>query len=748
MNATLPLNTLQSQDSSFPLLTQTQGYPLHDPSHIEKIAQYMEQEKRDQHMESQAKDMFDRFMANNRDLADRNINDQVDCISEFFTSFYSVTTAECHPSLHVFPRFKTDKSMMNFLLEEKVFPTKMRLEETKCLSVTAYKQRKLTETKKGKSKTNRGIMDLLFLCRIGYFHARLSDNPHMAFNDSVEYRLLCWGLRTLGLPEPKKLQDIETLYQPSSAFTEQYLPLQLAYGTLFSENKFYSAAGMLGIIEALTDKLATEHATFNDQQWNAVVAALFGVVTITDNEASIMPLVINYPILLDMLDKNGNQHRFIHHTSRFFQTPTELTATFHAFWLFSQKLVKHQISNSDISGGELINVIMVLFLSSTEQIIEGSQQIIDHQDEIVRMASQAMIGFVQKYNGQVQELLAVLKQEYMTYSETEQAIVDSIKTLATTVLALDWLGLSLKDDMMAVMNIDTDNLNEHALAINSQSVTVKAFIDLAEMETATKHMATLSALRSDYTTILESVYGDMKQVVTYHKQQSLAHHQPQPCETETDDIQPDDRADTIAYLEQEIEAQLHKLSKHKDDIKKKNQEIMALKAENSRLLMQQYNSYGMSDALRRVLFNRPRSATCQDVLLAIKELYPFVTFADDTLTSVQDCEYSNAFKLFESLDLLCSEYYPQIAVEGKPDAVAKDILGNAYSQGESDTVMQSPKLRAHREFRVNGNSITVAKHLTIGAMRSPKNTVQVHFDILDKQLLIARVGKHLPVASS
>ncbi len=87
-------------------------------------------------------------------------------------------------------------------------------------------------------------------------------------------------------------------------------------------------------------------------------------------------------------------------------------------------------------------------------------------------------------------------------------------------------------------------------------------------------------------------------------------------------------------------------------------------------------------------------------------------------------------------------------MEGKPDTVARKALGMAYRAGESDQTMAIPKLRAQREFKYNGETTVFSQHLTLGTKRGDQATIQVHFKIIDKKLVIARVGTHLDVTSS
>lgn len=102
-------------------------------------------------------------------------------------------------------------------------------------------------------------------------------------------------------------------------------------------------------------------------------------------------------------------------------------------------------------------------------------------------------------------------------------------------------------------------------------------------------------------------------------------------------------------------------------------------------------------------------------------------------------------KLLKHLFLLCDDYYNAI-IDGKPDSLARDIIGQCYRANESDTTLNNAVLRAHREFSFRGQKKLFIRHLTIGGVYDTRKTVQVYFDIVGTTLQIAYVGEHLPLS--
>ncbi|HHQ6615173.1 TPA: hypothetical protein ACSTL0_001541 [Serratia fonticola] len=97
---------------------------------------------------------------------------------------------------------------------------------------------------------------------------------------------------------------------------------------------------------------------------------------------------------------------------------------------------------------------------------------------------------------------------------------------------------------------------------------------------------------------------------------------------------------------------------------------------------------------------------------------------------------------------LCTSYLKEFIKNG--DSYAKQILGNAYSANESETVENSPILSAMREFEYNNSKIKMFKHVGIGVARNKSETIRIHFyiDQEEEKVIIGYCGEHLAVQSS
>ncbi|ARN69974.1 hypothetical protein FORC36_5457 (plasmid) [Vibrio vulnificus] len=155
------------------------------------------------------------------------------------------------------------------------------------------------------------------------------------------------------------------------------------------------------------------------------------------------------------------------------------------------------------------------------------------------------------------------------------------------------------------------------------------------------------------------------------------------------------------------------------------------------------SSITISDSLKQCMYGNP---SYNDVVTAIRELYPHATFADNIEKVISKCNYENPARVFKYLNLICSDYFNSIK-SGKPDAVSKEILEPYYSANESNTTVQDVKLRSMREFPFNGSKVLITKHLTIGETFNPTKTVQIFFDIHFNEVRIGYIGQHLKTSS-
>ena len=109
--------------------------------------------------------------------------------------------------------------------------------------------------------------------------------------------------------------------------------------------------------------------------------------------------------------------------------------------------------------------------------------------------------------------------------------------------------------------------------------------------------------------------------------------------------------------------------------------------------------------------------------------------------------FNQSERLFELLDKLLFDYLDAIN-NGTPDTQAKDIFGNnGYSARESPTTMNTSHMRNERTFDYRGEKRIFERHLRIGNQPGYEG-MRVYFDIVDKRVVIAYAGPHLPVSSS
>ncbi|ELP5902575.1 hypothetical protein QTV49_004615 [Vibrio vulnificus] len=200
----------------------------------------------------------------------------------------------------------------------------------------------------------------------------------------------------------------------------------------------------------------------------------------------------------------------------------------------------------------------------------------------------------------------------------------------------------------------------------------------------------------------------------------------------------------------ELKSQNHQLSKKNTQLEQRNQELI----EQISIKQTQIDTMTKSEALRstnrlseierKFMFGEKTSVS--DAIAIIRSRLPYVSFADNINEQIEVCQYANTQKLLKFMYLLCEDYFSAIT-SGKPDTVAKDILGQVFRANESPTVLGNQKLKRQRIFMVNGEETLFTKHINIGQSRDLKNSCSIYFDIdssPDKpSITIGYIGAHL-----
>lgn len=106
-------------------------------------------------------------------------------------------------------------------------------------------------------------------------------------------------------------------------------------------------------------------------------------------------------------------------------------------------------------------------------------------------------------------------------------------------------------------------------------------------------------------------------------------------------------------------------------------------------------------------------------------------------------EFKYGDRLFEMLLKLGNEYITAISA-GVPDSQIRSIFGaSGYKANESDTTRSSNDCVRERTFIVDGTPVFMEKHLGIGVSPDKRETIRVHFEVIDGQVVIGHCGTHL-----
>ena len=195
-----------------------------------------------------------------------------------------------------------------------------------------------------------------------------------------------------------------------------------------------------------------------------------------------------------------------------------------------------------------------------------------------------------------------------------------------------------------------------------------------------------------------------------------------------------------------IEADLEQLTKSNVELTDSNRQMSA---EITMLKHQQLiNKPTIDDDLRRILFGKP---TLHTIINFICTVYPFIVISDELqaqLAKNSPFTFANKIKVLKTLDLICNTYRNAV-LEGKPDSIAKTVLGSGYNPTLTPCVAKSKLLLGKREFTNNGVKKVFTQHVTLGSPHSNNETecCEIYFAVNNSNgnLELGYIGRQLPI---
>lgn len=590
-----------------------------------------------------------------------------------------------------------------------------------------------------------------FVMLFGQSSFRQSNDIHGAFRFAPEYRLLVWALDKLKFPKPKNMNEFSELYKvtPHEDWgTECSL-------TLLNDPKqqFFDNFSTEHIWE--TFRLFLEHfkgTKLNDlnPEWSNVVKAyLFSIYRLFPFDIIVLSLLKKYtPEFISLCEPYTSNDSMIDFAETLFKEGGELddmavagsTICKSVLDSFTSKMddvpkltLEHSLIHYAEYQGLFINLASLLIDSRShldEKIYETIFKSVNQFEKITSdLASiEVEANKLGDMSGRFLEFTGSSKQTMSFISEAKNLLTIEQENGAPPP-SVDHIKLAEKAD------VDSEFLQVHIDQVckNVDSLRIKSMeeIQSGDIDAAQK---TLGESRS-YPLILEKMIDefDMTLMECTALVESGVSQIRERQSTDLSNQEAPNSAEVIEGLRSDI-AQLT------NDNKALRAQLANKSDSTSSTPVEQAHQF--SQLTKKALFGR---LTCADVFDLMSEQYPYVKFSDNFQKYAKDCKYGSISKLLKQVQLLCDDYYLAIK-SGKPDSVAKDILGHAFRANESATVMGNDTLRNYRMFAFNGERRLITKHLTMGSAHDERKTVQVYFEIDGDALLVAYVGSHLPLA--
>lgn len=612
-----------------------------------------------------------------------------------------------------------------------------------------------------------------------------NDDPHFNFNYALPFRWLVWSLKQLKLPTPSKFTDFEKLYSSikNQHFEQLIHEVRVTTETVHLNtsifNNYHTENVLYAFVMVLNHFSGKKLEQLSDDEYNALSSAMYGYACICRSDIffysltgciapDFMPLIVQYlrtkamrSTFLSVGDNSATRGQLLNLVALvrtlgarhldfinnvYENEPEEFIDFVHSIAPIFSSLKESLNHPSNIVGK--LNVYNTYEIFSP--IVDGLNQVLDitklfNDLKVSKAIFDKLSDFEALGTKLVNRLKAELDTAYELYNDERffnatSGIKDFIDARYDTL-----------DPFKIVPEFSRaiDDLGGH----KSRSVNL---IEDGQHDLAIEELKQVSTVESQILNALDSAILDLNDTLIFvatvfdpiHEAVAQAKRIKADEEAAQESMLDNSTAPVIALKahqelmdlhEQNMIAQDSQILGLRQELTKLESELVAANNAKQKLLVQHS---GPSKALRNLIND---SLSIDDVLTLIKEQFPQVEYSDNFNSHVKNCNFQMPRKLLKHLFLLCDDYYNAI-IDGKPDSLARDIIGQCYRANESDTTLNNAVLRAHREFSFRGQKKLFIRHLTIGGVYDNRKTVQVYFDIVGTTLQIAYVGEHLPLS--
>lgn len=172
--------------------------------------------------------------------------------------------------------------------------------------------------------------------------------------------------------------------------------------------------------------------------------------------------------------------------------------------------------------------------------------------------------------------------------------------------------------------------------------------------------------------------------------------------------------------------------------------------ESTLLTTQTESILGIREDVRAIMQKITRSinsCSIPELLDAITVLYPDrVVVLKSAKKAAEESLYTNKQALWTQLNALVVDYLDS-NLAGNPDSKSRKVFPvKMFAANESKTTSNS-KLRKERVEMYQGKEIYFEKHLRLGVAQNIRESIRVHFEIIDGKVIIAHCGNHMNLSN-
>ncbi|QIR16583.1 hypothetical protein [Shewanella aestuarii] len=433
--------------------------------------------------------------------------------------------------------------------------------------------------------------------------------------------------------------------------------------------------------------------------------------------------------------------------------PRALMYQFSKLFIEATELIQSQVSSPNFDNHNHVYITSLINLIKINSLVIENILSFKNKDESLSKLALELNNFINKNNEYCSKIedanipkLSIDKIEYLLNLVDEQmkSTCPISKTLQENVKTHtdDDVRTQILQGYNEACEL-ADEYNENMLAYSSNPMANREKIKDLNQEFDLMYQECLNTLKNHI-----DAYNEVIDVTTSMFETFIAENAKDT--TESTSHETNETSEMQIQHSKEVDEYINQINSLTSDVEALQQQLkqikMAQKAEREHLVGKKIENIRENDSevvpILRTIITSPQKTTLEDQLLALTALFPDVVVLPNAMASAKSSPYNNTEKSWEALLKLSNEYLPAIA-SGKSDCEARKVFPLNQFAANDCIASKAGAEKDKRTGEYNGKVYQFDKHLRLGYKINAEKTLRIHFDVIDKKLVIFHVGEHL-----